>query len=710
MIKKSVLSNLILLFMFCSLSADEVDGIDDFESLLSDVSDIATKKSINVDHLPSVVTVIDSQTFIDAGIQNLGEAIGMLPGIQMQVNRLGYNITTVRGLKNPNAYLSDKIKVLIDGVAMNNEVQGSSSFFMDFPMQLIDKIEVLRGPGSTVYGEGAFYATINIITKLGNSIDENKIFLGTGSYEDRTIAGNLNTTAGEWKIFTDGYYKQNDKHLKMPDDFSSNGTETDEAMHDVTLGFKAVKDDLEFLARYKQSSYGNFYGSEEDLDPIGNQEKEHKSSYFFTELSYKTFFNDYKLETKVNYSHRELDIEANIDSIAAIANKFAVVGVVMNDGFFYSEKSQEQNFEAEAILTLPEIKSNDILVGVGARRAEVIKDEFYSSVEDAITQNRVAIETHIDYSNFRYNEDRESAFWGNPTTTLFNNKPSRNIFYGYINDLISLSENVDLVLGLRADDYSDVGTMISKRASLVYRASDETIFKLLYGSAFRAPTLMENYGNGHINFRAGDDNIKPEETDTYEIVAIYSPNFNNKFSLNMFYSDLHNVIDLEEQPNTDPGYQNFDDRISKGIEFEYFFRTKQSHNFYFNASYIDTIYTVPEEDGDPAFDQSMPDISKVMFKAMYIYSPTSKLSFGTTWQYYSKTTPTELTWPDEPAVQEYQLFDETVTYRFSSSSTARLTVKNIFDTEIRNPSYYYNHDGGVIRDGRNFFLTYTYLF
>lgn len=710
MIKKSVLSNLILLFMFCSLSADEVDGIDDFESLLSDVSDIATKKSINVDHLPSVVTVIDSQTFIDAGIQNLGEAIGMLPGIQMQVNRLGYNITTVRGLKNPNAYLSDKIKVLIDGVAMNNEVQGSSSFFMDFPMQLIDKIEVLRGPGSTVYGEGAFYATINIITKLGNNIGENKIFLGTGSYEDRTIAGNLNTTAGEWKIFTDGYYKQNDKHLKMPDDFSSNGTETDEAMHDVTLGFKAVKDDFEFLARYKQNSYGNFYGSEEDLDPIGNQEKEHKSSYFFTELSYKTFFNDYKLETKVNYSHRELDIEANIDSIAAIANKFAVVGVVMNDGFFYSEKSQEQNFEAEAILTLPEIKSNDILVGVGARRAEVIKDEFYSSVEDAITQNRVAIETHIDYSNFRYNEDRESAFWGNPTTTLFNNKPSRNIFYGYINDLISLSENVDLVLGLRADDYSDVGTMISKRASLVYRASDETIFKLLYGSAFRAPTLMENYGNGHINFRAGDEKIKPEETDTYEIVAIYSPNFNNKFSLNMFYSDLHNVIDLEEQPNTDPGYQNFDDRISKGIEFEYFFRTKQSHNFYFNASYIDTIYTVPEEDGDPAFDQSMPDISKVMFKAMYIYSPTSKLSFGTTWQYYSKTTPTELTWPDEPAVQEYQLFDETVTYRFSSSSTARLTVKNIFDTEIRNPSYYYNHDGGVIRDGRNFFLTYTYLF
>lgn len=702
-----------ILLTITSLFSNELDTTEDFESLLNNVSEIATKKSINVDYMPSVVTVIDAQTYIDGGIVNLGEAISMLPGIQMQVNRLGYNITTVRGLKNPNAYLSDKIKVLIDGVSMHNEAQGSSSFFMDFPMQLVDKIEVLRGPGSTTYGEGAFYATINVITKLGNNIDENKIFIGTGSYDDRTIAGNLNTTAGEWKIFTDAYYKQNDKHLKMPDGFSSTGTETDEAMQDVTLGFKAINGDFEFLARYKQSTYGNFYGSEEEFDPIGNQEKDHKSSYFFTELSYKTFFNDYKLQAKVNYSHRKLDIESNIASVDAMINRFAVVGVVMEDGFFYSEDSEEQNFEAEAILTLPEIKSNDILVGVGARKAQVIKDEFYSSLENAITENKTAIENHVNFDSFRYRPERESAFWANPTTTLFNKKPNRDIFYGYVNDLISVNEKVDMVLGLRVDDYSDVGTMISKRASIVYRITDEAIFKLLYGSAFRAPTLMENYANGHINFRAGDENIKPEETDTYEFVAIYSPNFNNKISLNMFYSNLHNVIDLEEQPDTDPGYQNFDDRVSRGVEFEYFFRTKLSHNFYLNASYIDTVYTVPEEDGDPAFDQSMPDISKVMLKAMYIYTPTSKLSFGTTWHYNSETTRTELVWigpEDDAEADAHHIFDETITYRISSSSEARLTVKNIFDAEVYHPSYYYNHDGGVLREGRNFFVNYSYTF
>ncbi len=66
-----------------TLYASPADSVDDFESLINELSDIATKKSINVDYLPSVVTVIDAQTYRDSGIQNVGEALNMLPGIQM---------------------------------------------------------------------------------------------------------------------------------------------------------------------------------------------------------------------------------------------------------------------------------------------------------------------------------------------------------------------------------------------------------------------------------------------------------------------------------------------------------------------------------------------------------------------------------------------------------------------------------------------------
>ena len=701
--------NILLIITLCSflniVSASELDEIDDFKSLLDDVSAIATKKSLNVDYLPSVVTVIDAQTYIDGGIVNIGEALGMLPGIQVQLSPMGYTMTTVRGLKNPNAYLSDKIKIFIDGVAINNEVSGTSSFYMDFPMQLVDKIEVLRGPGSTVYGAGAFYATVNVITKLGNLKKENQIFLGSGSYKYMTSGANVYTDVGDWSLFTDGYYQQNDKSL----DVKNNIQATDEKMQDVSIGFKAVNGGFEFLTRFKQNVSGNFYSFEGELDPIPSSPKEHKNRYFFAQASYKTDLKEYELETKVNYSHRELDVGANIYSVADIAGKFLAVDIDMQEGFVYNEKSQEDNYEVETTITLPKIDSHDIFMGIGARYAVVTQDEFYSSVENTIGENKSAILAHANYDSFRYRENKESAYWTNPTTKLLQDDLSRSITYGFIQDLISLDEDIDIILGLRLDNYSDFGAQLSKRAGIVYRADDKLVLKLLYGSAFRAPTLIEAYANGHINFRAGSQDIEPEETNTYEAAVVYSPNLNNKFSLNVFYSQLSNVIDLEEIQYTNPGYQNYDDRVSKGIEFEYSYRTKLAHNLYFNASYIETQYTIPPEPGELNIDQSMPDISKLMLKAMYIYRPTTKLSFGTTWHYYSQTTQTKLQWVSSDATAAaVHIFDETLSYKISKNSELRATVKNLFNTEVFQPSYYYTVDGGIQREGRNWLLSYIY--
>ncbi len=704
--KNNIFSNfLIVIMVTVTLQANDAE---DFESLLEDVSSDATKKSLNVDYLPSVVTVIDAQMYIDGGITNLGEALGMLPGIQIQLSPMGYTMVTVRGLKNPNAYLSDKIKILVDGVAINNEISGSSNFYMDFPMRLVEKIEVLRGPGSTVYGAGAFYATINVITKLGNSQKENQAFIGIGSYNSKILGGNLNAQAGDWRIFTDGYYQKNDKSVYDKNYDKS----TDESLKDYSLGFKAKNDGFEFLARYKRNVSGNFYSFEGEYDLIPEQKKEHINGYFFTQLSYETSLNDAKLQTKANFSHRELDTGANINSVVDIANKFALVDVDMQDGFFYHEMSHEQNMEVESILTLPQFQSNDISLGVGARRVKVEQDEFYSSVENAITENLDAIVNHVNYNDFAYRQNKETAFWANPTTKLLKDNLRRDIVYAHAQDLISVSNYVDVVLGLRADHYSDFGAQMSKRAAIVYRATDATVFKLLYGSAFRAPTFIEAYQNGHINFRAGDENIAPEETDTYEAVAIYSPDFNNKFLLNVFYSQLSNVIDLEEYPDTNPGYRNYKERYSKGVEFEYFFHPKMRHNFYLNATYVDAEYTIPPEDGEVSIDQSMPDISKVMLKAMYIYTPIKKLSFGTAWRYENETTATELAWVKDRdvTVDAHHIFDETVTYRFSSSSELALIVKNVLDAEIRQPSYYYGLDGGILREERNFFLNFTQRF
>ena len=695
--KKIFLSQIAFLSILSTINANELDNMDDFESLLNDASELATKKSINVDYLPSVITVIDAQTFVEGGIQNVGEALGMLPGIQMQLTVLGQPMTTVRGFKNPGSMISDKVKILIDGVAINNEAAATSGFYMDFPMQLIDRIEVLRGPGSTVYGAGAFYGAVNIITKLGNEKDENQLYMGLGSYDYMTTGANLNLLSGDWKIYSDGYYAKNDKSI-------TNGTRvTDEAMENLSLGVKLVNGGFEFLTRFKSSDYGNFYAFKGEIEP--NQDKGHKESYFFSQLSYNTTINDFKLETKLNFSNRESDTSAYFDNTPdSMAYIFSLVGVDMQEAFYVRDHQVERNIEVEAILTPPRIFSNDISIGIGSRKTDLSTSDFYSSVENAIAQNLAVIE---DNNNFYFNASEQTSYWDNPTNSDLFDKTSRTIQYAYIQNLISLNKEIDLVFGARVDNYSDIGTKLSSRTGLVYRVNDELIFKLLYGSAFRAPSFYEAYSSGHIYYRHGVENLVPEETKTYESSLIYLPNFNNKLSLNVYYSQLNNVIDIDKSSDTYIGYQNMKDRVNKGVEFEYFFQTKESHNLYFNATYTDAEYTVPSS--DPEEDQSMPDISKVMLKAMYIYHPIKKLSFGTTLQYYSQTTQYESK-PLDTTVEEQYIVDETITYKISNSSQLRLTIKNLLDEKLYLPSYNYREDGGELREGRNYFLSYSYKF
>ena len=345
------------------------DSLNDFESILDEATTIVTEKSINVDYMPSVVTVIDAQTYLDGGIQNVGEALGMLPGIQMQMNYLGQPRTTIRGFNNPNSFISDKVKILVDGVAINNEASGTSGFFMDFPLDLVDRIEVLRGPGSTVYGAGAIYGSVNIITKTANKAKESSFYWGIGSYKNATTGGNFHTSLGNFQIFTDAYYAQNDKALFDEKALRGSGATTDETKEDLSVGLKVVNGGFEFLSRYKSSHYGNFYLYPGNPQP--NMDKGRKLDYFLSQLSYKTDIDGYKLDTRLKYSFRESDITAYASP----------------EVFYIRDHQAEHNSEAEVILEIPKVYSNAISIGVGVRHVLISADDFYSNIEDAIGGN-----------------------------------------------------------------------------------------------------------------------------------------------------------------------------------------------------------------------------------------------------------------------------------------------------------------------------------
>ncbi len=683
---------------------------DDLSALLDEVSDIATKNSLNVDYMPSVVTVINAEKFRDAGISNLAQVLEMLPGFQIQHTTIGYTTTTVRGFKNPNAYLSDKIKILIDGIPVHYETSGSSHFFLDFPLELVKKIEVLRGPASSLYGAGSLYGTINIITKLGSGMKQNRLQLKTGSFKYASAGGNVYTSIGDWSFYADGYYQQNDKKFYALRK-GKRGDYVDESMQDYSLGFRLENENWEFLTRLKTNDTGNSYSFEGTFNPIeGRDMGRHGSTFLLSRLGYKSNISDIHFKTTATFSHRNVSFDANILSIGKVDKRFKEIGIYgMREGLYIEEEAEENNFDFESVATFEDYHSNNLLAGIGVQYTVVSSDKYYNNVEAYIEANLDTITSQPNYADFDFNEINEPAYWGNKTAKKLQDGTNRTNVYAYLQDLITLSDAFDLTLGIRADNYSDFGFELSKRAALVYRASEISIFKLLYGSAFRAPSFIESYANGHINYRQGNENLKPEETNTYEAVAIYKPNFHHHLMINYFYSVLDNVIDLEEDHLTPEGYDNYGTRVSQGVELEYNYKSRERHDLYFNATYIDTEYSLVTDTQDIMSD--MPDISKVMLKGLYIFRPSNRLSFGTVWRYIGETTKTPLDWvSNDSTVDHYHVFDETVTFKLSQRSHIRLSIKNIFNADVKEPSYYYRTSGGVSREGSEIFASYEVTF
>src|SRR6185369_13564788 len=122
------------------------------------------------------------------GANNLLDVLKMVPGIGVSTNEFGIKMIEVRGIRTVT---SEKILVMIDGHSLNKNFTGSALYRVAsmLPMENIRQVEVVRGPGSALYGNSAFVATINIITRNAEEINGLEVKAGGGSFD--TIKGNL---------------------------------------------------------------------------------------------------------------------------------------------------------------------------------------------------------------------------------------------------------------------------------------------------------------------------------------------------------------------------------------------------------------------------------------------------------------------------------------------------------------------------------------
>lgn len=159
---------IILLLLATSVAAQSSHSGDDKEmqellSIVQQETDVATKTRLNSDYVPGTVTVLPSDELDALGIRTAGEALGLVPGMQSVLDQAANDSVIVRGLDFP--FNAGNIQVLVDGIPIARPDAGITTAALLMPVEQIDRIEVIRGPGSVVYGDFAFMGLVNIITK-----------------------------------------------------------------------------------------------------------------------------------------------------------------------------------------------------------------------------------------------------------------------------------------------------------------------------------------------------------------------------------------------------------------------------------------------------------------------------------------------------------------------------------------------------------------
>jgi len=178
-----------LLFFPLLLSAnDEAPGSHDaLQALLGALEQetkIATRTKMNIDFVPGMVSVLYGEDLVDRGVQDAGEALSLVPGIETTISNDGTMQVLVRGVGS--VFSSGKIKMLMNGVAFNATMSAASTA-LSIPAEQIERIEVIRGPGSTIYGEFAYSGVVNIVTRK----KQDQVFARYGNSGRKMIGGVL---------------------------------------------------------------------------------------------------------------------------------------------------------------------------------------------------------------------------------------------------------------------------------------------------------------------------------------------------------------------------------------------------------------------------------------------------------------------------------------------------------------------------------------
>ncbi|MHB0984511.1 MAG: TonB-dependent receptor plug domain-containing protein [Sulfuricella sp.] len=608
-----------------------------------------------VSRAPSVATVITAEDIAAIGAADLDEVLETVPGVHVSRSPILYNpIYIIRGI---STQYNPQVLMLVNGIPVTGVFTGNrSQIWGGMPVENIARIEVIRGPGSALYGADAFSGVINIITRTAADIKGTELGVRAGSFKSRDA---WVQHGGAWGGFAVAAYlrvgaTEGQREMIGRDAATALGTSL--APGPVNLGRDAIdarldlaRDKWRLRAGYQQrDNVGNGAGVASALDPRGSNSGERVSA----DLTWQdaNFGRDLDVTAQASY----LNITERSDLTLYPPGSFGFPDGVIGNPYKWE---RHLRFNLSAFYT--GFQNHKLRFGAGTQ-----DDDLYRTRESK------------NFTLVGFVPSPLGSVVDVSDSAPFLRPHSRRVNHVYVQDEWAFARDWYLTAGVRHDQYSDFGGTTNPRLALVWETAYNLTSKLLYGRAFRPPSFAELY-NINNPVGVGNPNLKPETNESVELAFAWQPAPTLQTNLSLFRYRMKDILRFVQNPDATITAQNAGEQTGQGLEVELAWEASGSLRLSGNYAQQRSIDTATDQDAGNAPRRH------VYARADWRFMPAWTLNAQLNYIAGRKREPSDT----RPPIADYHTVDLTLrNQKRSANWDLAFTVRNLFNADAREPS------------------------
>ena len=617
----------------------------------------ASKSTEKVTDAPSSVTIVTREEIARFGHRTLGDIVRAVRSFDVTYDR-NYTYTGVRGFNRLGDFGSGTL-LLIDGHRMNDPIYDIAAVGTEalLDVDLIERVEFIRGPGSAIYGSNAFFGVINVVTRSGASVQNVEASAGAGSFE--SFSGRL--TLG--RKLANGF-----EYLLSATSYASDGAARlfyqEFGAPETNRGVASRQDGDRFWSVLGKMSYGDFtlqggYVTRDKDVPTG---------------SYGSVFNepnttvDSRGYVELRYAHET-------------AGGWSLAGRGGYDVYDYHELSF-YDYGYDTGLVRNDDNARARWWGAEAGASRTFFNCFRFSLGAEVRQS-----TDLRMGNFDEH----------PYANYLDVKGEQLVRGAYADGRWEIVKALSLSAGVRWDRYDSFGDTVNPRAALIWKPREGTTVKLLYGEAFRAPNFYQLDYNGY--GQRANPALQPETVRTYEAVAEQYLGTHWRGSVSLFRNEIAGLIDTADDANGFVIFANSGDARVNGAEIEV--EGKWDHGVLLRASYT-------RQDAVSGADgERLANSPENLFKAHASVPLWREKIFGSVELLYASE---RLTLTRHHTGEAWLLNATLFSRDLAPGLEISASVHNLLDRKFRVPGNEEHAQDTLEQDGRTFRLKVTYRF